>query len=66
MEDCIFYIENAVDERRNAISGYFKTFDDAMAGIADCADWFRPKGTGSIYKVTFGLYPKRELVYENH
>lgn len=58
----IFYIENTIDERHVTISGYFPTLEAAKEGLKECADWFRPKGTGTIYKVDFGLHKHPELV----
>lgn len=61
----IFYIENTIDERRSKITAFFPTYDAALEGIKDCADWQRPKGTGRIYSAEFGLNGKRTLLYEN-
>lgn len=61
----IFYIENTVDEYRTAISGYFTSLDDAKDALKDCADWWRPNGTGRIYFREFGLNKNRVLVYES-
>lgn len=61
----IFYIKNTVDEIHTSISGYFETIDDAKEGLKDCSDWFRPKGTGRIYSVEFGLNKEPKLEYEN-
>lgn len=66
MEDKIYYIENTVDEHNTQINGYFRTLDEAKEGLKDCCDWYRPKGTGRIYMVAFGLHSKPELVYENY
>ena len=38
----IFYIENTIDERRSKITAFFPTYDAALEGIKDCADWWRP------------------------
>lgn len=63
--DRIFYIKNTIDEWHTSISGYFKTLDDAKEGLKDCADWFRPKGTGKIYSIGFGLDKNPKLEYES-
>ena len=62
-EEVIFYIENIVDERRSTISGYFKTFNEALEGIKECSDWFREKGTGEIFMKGFGLNSHKQQVY---
>ena len=66
MENKIYYIENTVDEYHTQINGYFPTLDEAKEKLNDCCDWYRPKGTGRIYMVAFGLYPNPELVYEKY
>lgn len=62
-EEVIFYIENSVDERRSAITGYFKTLNEALEGIKECSDWYREKGTGEIYMKGFGLNSHIQQVY---
>jgi len=64
-EDKIYYIDNSVDEWHHSINGYFQTFDAAKEALKDCADWFRPKGTGRIYSIGFGLDIDPVLEYEN-
>lgn len=61
----IFYIKNTVDEWHSAIKGYFPTLESAKEALKDCCDWYRPMGTGKIYKVGFGINVEPELVYEN-
>lgn len=61
----LFYIENTINEIHSNRSGYFKTLDEAKEALKECCDWFRPKGTGRIYYVEFGLNKKRTLVYKN-
>lgn len=62
-EEVFFFIENTVSEYRSAISGYFKTFDEALEGIKECSDWYRQNGTGTIYMKGFGLNSHRQQVY---
>ncbi len=64
-EDKIYYIENTIDEWHTDIQGYFHTLDDAKEALKDCADWCRPKGTGKIYSIKFGLDQNPKLEYEN-
>ncbi len=64
--DKIYFIENTVDEMRSKVSGYFKSYEDAYEGLKECADWWREKGTGKIYEVTFGLHQQRKLVYDSY
>lgn len=64
--DEIYLIENTVDEYRTKVSGYFKTYEDAYEALKECSDWFNDKGTGRIYKVSFGLHAKREQVYDSY
>ena len=62
----IYLIENTVDERAVRVSGYFKTYNDAYEALKECSDWFNVKGTGQIWKVSFGLHAKREQVYDSY
>ena len=62
----IYLIENTVDERAVRVSGYFKTFDQAYEALKECADWWREKGTGQIWEVSFGLHTKRVKVYDSY
>ena len=55
----IYFIVNTIDEIHTRISGYFMTEDEAREGIKNCADWFRPNGTGTIYFQEFGINGKR-------
>lgn len=61
----IFFIENTIDEYRSSVSGYFVSLNDAQAALKECADWWRPKGTGKIYFKEFGLNTNKVLVYES-
>ena len=61
----LYLIKNVVDEYHTGISGYFPTLKEAIKGVAECADWFRPNGTGKIYQVEFGIRGKQTLVWED-
>ena len=54
-EDGVFFIENTINETRCKVSAYFGSSRDALAGLSECADWFRPKGTGEIYFQPYGI-----------
>lgn len=60
----VYFIKNTVNEYSEAISGYFPTLDAAKAGLKKCCDWYRSKGTGSIYFVAFGTDAVPTLVYK--
>lgn len=64
-ENGIYFIENVLDEIHTGISGVFKTLDDAKEGLKDCADWFRPNGTGKIFFREFGVHGKITKVFES-
>lgn len=64
--DKIYLIENTVDERSTKVSGYFKTYDEAYEVLKECADWWREKGTGKIWEVSFGLHAQRKKVYDSY
>lgn len=61
----IFYIENSVDEWHDSIKGYFTDLESAKAALPECADWYRPNGTGKIYFQKFGLDEKPTIVFES-
>lgn len=63
--DKIYLIENSVDEYSSKVSGYFKTYDQAYEALKECADWWRGKGTGQIWEVSFGLHAQRKKVYDS-
>jgi hypothetical protein len=54
-EDGVFFIENTINETRCKVSAYFGSRIDALAGLSECADWFRPNGTGEIYFQPYGI-----------
>ena len=60
----VFYIQNTVNEYHSRISGYFETFEDALNNLKYCSDWYRPNGTGRIFKQEFGLSGDCFLLYE--
>lgn len=63
-----FCIRNTINEYDQQISGYYETFDEAKAALKHKSDWWKPKGTGKIYKIQFNKetdnYTKEILVYE--
>lgn len=58
-----FYISNTVDDMHSKTSGTFQTYDEAKEGLKECADWYRSKGTGTIYFRPFGLNRHSYKVY---
>lgn len=60
----IYYIENTVNEWNTAIVGYFETLEEAKEALKECNDWWRPKGTGTIYYREFGLCKRAKEVYK--
>lgn len=62
--DGIFYIKNTIDEWHDDITGYFYTLDEAIKALEECSDWYRDKGTGTIYYQKFGLGKIAEKIYE--
>ena len=59
-----YYIVNTCSEFNSTIRGYFATKEDAIKALAECEDWYRPKGTGRIYFREFGLHSVPELVHQ--
>lgn len=60
----VYYIKNTVSETYQDIKGYFKTLDEAKNALNKCSDWYRPRGTGRIYWIEFGLNKNPKLMYE--
>lgn len=50
-----YYIRNTIDEYKTATYGYFPTKDCAIKALDECQDWYREKGTGKIYEVSFTI-----------
>lgn len=59
----VWYIENAVDERHSMPKSYYPTLEDAVGGLMESADWFCPKGTGTIHFREFGIDGKDVCIY---
>jgi len=59
-----YFIENTVDEWSTREVGSFETKDEAIEALAECEDWYRPKGTGRIYFQEFGLHKTPKLIYK--
>lgn len=64
--DKLYYITNTINEWQSKTSGFFKSLDEAMKALEECCDWYRPKGTGCIWEVEFGLNKRAKLVYEKY
>ena len=60
----MYYIINTIDERSVKISGYFGSLIAAELALQSCCNWYRPMGTGSIYRVSFGRDAKPELILD--
>lgn len=58
----VYYITNTIDAYSVKISGYFGSLIAAKLALQSCRNWYRPVGTGSIYRVPFGLDAKPELI----
>lgn len=59
----LWYIENAIDEYRSKPTSYYPTLEEAVGGLMESADWFCPKGTGTIHYREFGINAKDVYVY---
>lgn len=59
----VWYIENAIDEYRSKPKSYYPTLKDAVEGLQESADWFCPKGTGTIHFREFGINGKDIDIY---
>lgn len=62
----IYVIENTYSERGGTSpSGYFFSLGDAVDGIKKCCDWWRPNGTGRIYRYEPGANKHGTIVWKN-
>ena len=59
-----YFIENTVNEYSSRQQGSFETLDEAIKALAECNDWWCPKGTGTIYFQEFGLCKPAKKVYK--
>lgn len=61
----IYCIKNTYDEWGNqAIIGFYSTFEKAKENLKECCDWYKPMGTGRIYKITLDTFATYDLIYE--
>lgn len=64
-----YEIENSVSEYKTQVTGMYTTYDAAIKALEYKCDWYRPKGTGTIYEVSLiqtnnnCLEKTREIVY---
>ena len=63
--DKIYCIKNTIDSYGTLIIvGFYSTYEKALEAVQECADWYRPKGTGHIYEVILDTYVGYDLVWE--
>lgn len=71
---CVFTyyeIKNSTDERSSTVTGRYATEEIALEALKDKCDWYRPLGTGTIYKVNLRtksdgtIEMSREEIYRN-
>lgn len=61
-----YKIVNTVSETQSRVSGRYATLEAATEALKGCCDWYRPKGTGTIYEVCHYLNNNGEItIYEN-
>lgn len=48
-----YEIENTVDEYVSKVTGRYTTEECARKALKTTCDWYKAKGTGTIYKVSF-------------
>lgn len=48
-----YEIENTVSEYESRVTGRYTTEERAREALKTACDWYRAKGTGTIYKVSF-------------
>ena len=59
-----YFIENTINEYSSGQQGSFETLDEAIKALAECNDWWRPAGTGTIYFQEIGLHKPAKKVYK--
>lgn len=56
MESGKFYgIKNTYNEWSSGWSKFCVTLEDAKRELQNCNDWYRDKGTGTIYEISFSV-----------
>lgn len=58
-----YEIENTVNEYHSVVSAMYTTLEDCKIKLADCADWYCPKGTGTIYHVWYTIDSSNVVTY---
>ena len=52
-KEIIYYsIVNTTSDRTRGETGRYKTYEEAKENLKNHCDWYREKGTGTIYEVT--------------
>ena len=65
-----YEIVNIVSETQSKVSGRYATLEAAQEALKGCCDWYRPIGTGKIYKLYYFLdygakiNVEKQLVFE--
>lgn len=66
-----YEIVNIVSEIESRVTGRYYSLDRAKEALTEKADWYRPYGTGTIYRVDFTVEENldvkmtRECVFKN-
>lgn len=58
-----YEIENTINEYYTTISARYPTLEECKIKLADCADWYCSKGTGTIYHVWYTIDPSNDITY---
>lgn len=65
MSDFEFYeIENTISEYYSSMSGRYITLDLAKEALKTKCDWYREKGTGTIYRCRYTVEPDGSVTLE--
>ena len=63
-KEIIYYsIVNTTSDRTRGETGRYKTYEEAKEDLKNQCDWYREKGTGTIYEITERL-DRTELGFE--
>lgn len=62
-----YYISNTCDEYGGRITrpNFYTTLAEAKEALKEYSDWYKEKGTGTIFGVKFGIPVVTNIVFEN-
>lgn len=66
MKNGKFYgIQNSYNEWNSRWTRFCVTLEDAKRELQNCSDWYCPKGTGTIYEISFSISEQGVITFSS-